>query len=338
MKIDVGYCAGMRSRPRIDPVVWQPPVPSPRSRLKASEPPMPPPELRPVGATGPEDVVIHPDGHLYTGVEDGRILRLDLAGGPPSVVTTTGGRPLGVEVGPDGDLVVSDAYRGLLRIDVGTGASTVLAEGFRLCDNAAVARDGTVYFSDSSQRHDLAHWRADILEHTGTGRLLRRDPGGAVEVLLDGLQFANGVALAADESFVAVAETGAYRISRVMLTGPDMGRHDILVDNLPGFPDNLSTGSGGRIWIALATPRNRQLDRLLPRPPVLRRAIWALPTAVQPAPARTTWVMAVDRTGTVVADLQREGADYHMVTGVREHAGNLYLGSLTESSVAVVPL
>ncbi|SNT40039.1 Sugar lactone lactonase YvrE [Asanoa hainanensis] len=325
-------------RPRIEPVVWQPPIPSPRARLKASDPPMPAPAFRPVGASGPEDVVIHPDGHLYTGVADGRILRLDLSGGAPSVVADTGGRPLGVEVGPDGDLVVSDAYRGVLRVDPASGTIDVLADGFRLCDNAAVARDGTIWFSDSSQRHDLAHWRADILEHTGTGRLLRRDVDGSVDVVLEGLQFANGVALAADESFVAVAETGAYRISRVWLTGPRAGQHDVLVDNLPGFPDNLSTGSAGRIWIALATPRNPQLDRLLPRPPALRKVVWALPLALQPAPARTIWVQAVDETGTVVADLQRDGTDYHMVTGVREHEGHLYLGSLTESTVAVVAL
>ncbi|GAA1863949.1 SMP-30/gluconolactonase/LRE family protein [Asanoa iriomotensis] len=299
---------------------------------------MPAPAVLPVDAVGPEDVAVHPDGRLYTGVEDGRILRLSVSGGPVAVVAETGGRPLGVEVTLDGDLVVSDAYRGLLRIDPGSGAVEVLASGFRLCDNAAVARDGTIYFSDSSQRHGLDHWRADILEHTGTGRLLRRDASGAVSVVLSGLQFANGVALAADESFVAVAETGAYRVSRVWLSGPSAGKHDVLVDNLPGFPDNLSTGSDGRIWIALATPRNPALDRLHRRSPVLRRAVWALPTALQPAPARTTWVIAVDPTGTVVADLQTDAGDFHMVTGVREHAGSLYLGSLAETGVAVVPL
>ncbi|WP_203784425.1 SMP-30/gluconolactonase/LRE family protein, partial [Asanoa ferruginea] len=261
-----------------------------------------------------------------------------LAGGPPQVVGETGGRPLGVEVDADGDLVICDAHRGLLRMSVSSGTTTVLADGFRLCDNAAIACDGTIYFSDSSQRYGLEHWRADIMEHTGTGRLLRRSPTGEIDVLLDGLQFANGVALAADESFVAVAETGAYRISRVQLTGPEAGRRDILVDNLPGFPDNLSTGADGRIWIALATPRNALLDRLHARPPVLRRAVWALPQAFQPAPARTTWVMAVDASGSVVADLQTADGGYHMVTGVREHAGHLYLGSLTEPTVAVVPL
>jgi hypothetical protein len=56
--------------------------------------------------------------------------------------------------------------------------------------------------------------------------------------MLTGLHFANGVALAADESFVAVAETGAYRLTRLWLSSPDPGRSDMLVDNLPGFPDN----------------------------------------------------------------------------------------------------
>ena len=48
------------------------------------------------------------------------------------------------------------------------------------------------------------------MEHSGTGRLLQFDPSGRVEVLLSGLQFANGVALAEDESFVAVAVAEAF--------------------------------------------------------------------------------------------------------------------------------
>jgi sugar lactone lactonase YvrE len=325
-------------RPRIEPVVWHPPTPPPRARQRASDPPMPRPEFLPVDGVGPEDVVVHPDGRLYTGVRDGRVLRLDPDGGaPPEVVVDTGGRPLGVEIDAEGELVVCDAYRGLLRVDPRTGATAVLADGFRLCDNSAVAADGAIYFSDSSQRYGLDHWRADLMEHTGTGRLLRYRPDEGVEVVLDGLQFANGVALAPDESFVAVAETGAYRVSRVWLTGPRAGAHDVLVDNLPGFPDNLSTGSGGRIWVALATPRNRLLDWAHRKHPRVRRAIWALPERLQPPPEPTTWVLAVDGSGGVVADLQTRAGGYRMVTGVREHGDRIYLGSLTERAVAVVP-
>jgi sugar lactone lactonase YvrE len=312
---------------------------------------MPAPLLTPTGGTGPEDVAVDPDGNVYTGVADGRLLRLAPGGewggtlgggGTVTVVADTGGRPLGVEVHPDGDLVVCDAYRGLLRVDPVRGTVAVLVdevdgERMLLCDNAAVARDGSVYFSDSSRRFTLAHWRADLMEHSGTGRLLRRDPSGRVEVLLSGLQFANGVALAADESFVAVAETGAYRVSRLWLSGPRAGERDVLIDNLPGFPDNLSTGDSGLLWIALPSPRNPVLDWAHARPPWVRRAIWALPPRLQPPPEHTTWVMAVDADGRVVRDLQgRHG--YHMVTGVRERGGVLHLGSLVDSAVATVTL
>jgi sugar lactone lactonase YvrE len=302
---------------------------------------MPAPRRTPVGGTGPEDVAVRVDGTVYTGVNDGRILRLVPDGGVDTVADT-GGRPLGIEVHPDGDLVVCDAYRGLLRVDPSTGAITVLVdevegEPMLLCDNAAVASDGTIYFSDSSRRFTLAHWRADLMEHSGTGRLLRRDPSGRVDVLLSGLQFANGVALAADGSFVAVAETGAYRVTRLWLTGPRAGQTDTLVDNLPGFPDNVSTGSNGLLWIAIPSPRNPLLDWAHARPPWVLRSIWGLPQGLQPPPEHTTWVMAVDPDGRVVHDLQgRHG--YNMVTGVREHGGTLYLGSLVDTSVAAVPL
>ena len=77
------------------------------------------------------------------------------------------------------------------------------------CNNAAVAGDGDIWFSDSSTVHPIEGWKTDFVEHTQTGRLLVPPTDGSVEVDLDGLAFANGVALAADESWVAVAETGA---------------------------------------------------------------------------------------------------------------------------------
>ena len=225
------------ARPAIAPVVWSPPAVPPRAGQSTSTPPMPALSLTPIDAVGPEDVVIDQDGRVYTGVADGRILRIT-PDGDVTTVATTGGRPLGVELTDDGRLVVSDAHRGLLRVDPATGTVETLVDEvdgvkLRLCDNAAVGADGSIYFSDSSRRFGLDHWQADLLEHSGTGRLLRRAPDGTVDVLADGLQFANGVALSADGSFVAVVETGAYRITRLWLTGPQAGQRDVLIDNLP---------------------------------------------------------------------------------------------------------
>ncbi len=137
--------------------------------------------------------------------------------------------------------------------------------------------DGTMYFSASTRRFDLEHYLGDLLEHSGTGRLFRRDPDGAVTTLLDGLDFANGVVLAPDRSCVLVAQTGRYCVTRYWLTGPAAGTSDTLIDNLPGFPDNMSLGSDGLVWISLPTARNPLLDKLLPLPGVLRQLVWLVP-------------------------------------------------------------
>ena len=71
-------------------------------------------------------------------------------------------------------------------------------DGHRMvfCNNAAVASNGDIWFSDSSTVYPIAKWKADFVENTRTGRLLCRRADGTVEVHLDGLAFANGVALA----------------------------------------------------------------------------------------------------------------------------------------------
>jgi sugar lactone lactonase YvrE len=94
------------------------------------------------------------------------------------------------------------------------------------CTNAAIASDGTVWFSDSSTQFGIDKWRHDFLQKTRTGRLLLLGETGEVEVVLDGLAFANGVALALDESYVAVAESGARTVVRWWLTGPRGGERD----------------------------------------------------------------------------------------------------------------
>lgn len=294
-------------------------------------------------AAGPEDVAIDPEGTIYTGVADGRIMRLEARDGLPGEVTRTGGRPLGIEVDRDGSLVVCDADRGLLRIDPRTQEVSVLVDQldgvpFRCTNNAAIASDGSVFFTDSSRAFGVRQFKGDLLEHGCTGRLLRWHPDGQTTVLLDGLAFANGVALASDESHVLVAETGAYRVRRLWLTGPRIGQSEVLINNLPGFPDNMSTGSAGITWIAIASRRNSLLDFLLPRSGLWRKLIWLLPDRLQPEASRITFVIGIDAEGEVVHNLQAPGDQYHYVTGVREHAGTLYLGSLVDTAVAKVPI
>lgn len=331
------------TRPRIHPQRWQPP--KARGLVGDFEPNTKLAGLRriEVPGAGPEDIAFDATGTMFTGLEDGRIIARASGDHSWREVANTHGRPLGIEVDQAGGLIVCDAVRGLLRVDPVSGFIDVLVdhignEPLIVANNASVAQDGTVYFSQSSHRYALEHLKADLLEHGECGRLLRHTPEGHTDVLLDNLSFANGVCLAQDESYVLVAETGAYRVRRYWLVGDRAGQSDVIIENLPGFPDNISLGSDGHFWVAMPSERNGLLDLLLDKPGFLRRIIWAMPDSLQPDASRITFVIAIDGDGNVVANLQGDGRAFHYVTGVRERDGTLYLGSLMESAIAQVAL
>ena len=132
----------------------------------------------------------------------------------------TEGRPLGLKFDLQGNLIVADAYEGLLSIDT-TGEITILSIEcdslpFLLTDDLDISSDGIIYFSDASSVNNLANSRDDSGEPNS--RLLAYDPQKNMTSLLsDGLYFANGVALAPDESYVLVNEISLGRVHRYWL-------------------------------------------------------------------------------------------------------------------------
>lgn len=284
----------------------------------------------------PEDVAVSESGVVFCGTDDGRLWRYTSSFEP---LAQTGGRPLGIEVDPrDGTLIVCDAYRGLLRVTP-DGAITDLTRSaagtpILFCNNAAIARDGVVYFSDSSNRFPLSHWRRDLLEHRPNGRVLAYDPASrTTSVVATGLYFPNGVALTPDESALLVCETVAHRLVRIALPS---GAVTELAD-LPAYPDNMSSVGDGTYWIALASPRVPIAERLLPHP-FARRLVAVLPARVQPQPSPHTIAALVDGSGAVLRTLHSPAGRYPMLTGVRQAGSTLWLGSLTEPALAHVPL
>lgn len=300
-----------------------------------------------------EDVVVGPDGAGYVGCADGAVWRVDPRRGEGADtwerVAGTGGRPLGLELLDDERLLVCDTERGLLAVhrrtgDVETLVTEVAGAPLVFCNNAAVAPDGTVWFSDSSRVHGREHWRREMVEGTRTGRLLCRRPDGAVEQWLTGLDFANGVVLAPDGASVLVAETGARRVRRVWVGGERAGQDDVVLADLPGYPDNMSWGSDGRLWVALASPAVALLERVRRTPPVVRRAVARVPAGLQPGPTPSVHVQAYDlgpggSRPVLVREVRGEpDAAFAMVTGVREHEGTLWLASLEHATLALLDL
>lgn len=323
----------------IEPVAWRAPAPPARTGVLA-----PNDRLRGVERVGgpdvakPEATAIDEAGRIHAGLADGRVVRIDPATGKATTLAATGGRPLGMAFDAGGLLYVCDAAKGLLRISP-SGEVTTLATGqaglpFGFTDDVSVAPDGMVYFTDATWRFGVGTYRDDILEHAGTGRLLSFDPRtGQVALVLSGLQFANGVAVSGDGSSLVVAETGSYRLQRHWLTGPRRGTSEPFVENLPGFPDNVTWSADRKVfWVAL-WPRVGVVDALAPYP-YLRKVVRRLPRWLQPDPATHAWIVAVDEQGRIVESLEWLAPEsYFPVTSVRERDGWLWLGSLGQDGV-----
>jgi sugar lactone lactonase YvrE len=326
----------------IDPVAWTPPEPpplagdyEPNTRLAGVE------KLN--AGYHPEGVAIDAEGKIYTGLEDGRIMRLRADGSQPVVFVRVEGRPLGMEFDGAGNLIVAAGEKGLLSFSPDGELSVLSTEAqglaFRCVNDLAVASDGNIYFSDSSFKYPISVYKEDLFEHRPNGRLLAYDPRTKrTRVVMDGLHFANGVAVSPDQSFVLISETGKYRVLRLWLSGERAGQSEIFIDNLPGFPDNISSNGNDKFWLALVTPRNRLLDAVLPRP-FLRKVILRLPAFLQPAPKRYGFVLGLDQMGRVRENLQDpSGKSFALVSSVVEHGGKLYLGSIGEEAVGRLSL
>jgi sugar lactone lactonase YvrE len=323
----------------IDPVAWQAPVDrglvdpfGPDDRLASAR------GLHLGKHDGPEDVTGGHDGRIYVTTKDGFILQVDSYGNVREFAEV-GGRALGIETDLDGTLVTANAYVGLQRISASGAVEIILSEvdGRPLvyADDLAIGADGTIYFSEASTKFGAQTSAGtyegsllDIMEHGGHGQIIEFNPGtGAASIILDGLNFANGVAISEDQRYLLIAETGAYRILRFWLEGPARGSVEVVLDNLPAFPDNINNGLNDRFWVGLVSPRNRLLDMLSDKP-LIRKIVQRLPGFMRPKATRSSHVIAINGDGEVLMNLQDPAAKFPSLTGVYETRDALYLTAL----------
>ena len=322
----------------VDPVAWQAPVDlgyvdpyAPNHLLTTST------GIDLGDFEGPEDATLGRDGRIYVTTNGGAIIRVQNRG--ISEFVNVGGRPLGIETDHDGSLVVANAVTGLQHIDRDGVITTLLGELYgeplENANNLGIGPDGVIYFSQSSTKFTAARFGGsyeasllDILEHGGHGNVYAFDPtDGTVEHLMTGLNYANGVAVSADGSFLLVAETSHYRILKHWLSGELQGTTEVLINNLPAFPDNIKNGLNGRFWIGFAAPRNHLIDQLSDKP-FVRKIIQRLPAAVRPKAEPFSHVIAINADGVVLMNLHDPAARFPTLTGVLETRDSLYLTTL----------
>jgi sugar lactone lactonase YvrE len=304
---------------------------------------------------GPEHIAIGADGKLYAAMLSGNLIRLDQDGGKREVFANTGGRVLGFDFDAQGRMIAADAMKGLLAITADRRVTVLTdhvtpGDPIRYADAVVVAPDGTIYFTDASTRFSPAAWGGsyqasllDIIEQSATGRVLAYDPvSGRTRIVAHGLSFANGIALSSDGHTLLVNETGRYRIWKIDGRANDLNVQSgspqarILIDNLPGYPDNLMSGRDGRIWVGLFRPRNPAADSLAERP-FVRKILLRLPRFLLPLGKPYGHVFAIDEDGRVTIDLQDPSGAYPETTGATETADRLYIQSLHAPTIGWLP-
>ncbi|MER8830921.1 SMP-30/gluconolactonase/LRE family protein [Mesorhizobium sp. M0938] len=301
---------------------------------------------------GPEDVLLDRDDNLYTGTRHGTVVRFLAPDYTRNeVFARIGGHPLGLAFAPNGDLLTCVGGMGVYRVSPDGKVAKVTDETnrsllsviddsrLRLPDDLDIAPDGRIFFSEATIRYEMSEWAVDALEGRGNGRLICHDPRtGSTRTVLRGLIFPNGVTICRDGHSLLFAETWACRISRYWFDGPNKGKREIFLDNLPGYPDNLNRGSDGTYWIALLGMRTRTFDLAMRKPGFRRRMAkriaadeWLFPNINRGC------VLRVSETGEIIDALWDETGENHpSITSTCEHKGWLYLGGVSNNRIGRV--
>lgn len=298
----------------------------------------------------PEDVILDDEDNLYCGTRHGNIMRF-LAPDYQrmELYAHIGGQPLGMAFDKHGNLYVCVGGMGLYRVnradrsvekatdETGRSLISVVDDSrLRLADDLDIAHDGRIFFSEATVRYEMHEWPIDSLEGRGNGRIICYDPStGRTQTVLKNLVFPNGICMASDGQSLLFAESWACRISRYWFDGPKKGKVEVLIPDLPGFPDNINRASDGNYWIAIMGMRSPAFDLAMRSPAFRRRMVKRLGQDEWLAPnINVGCVIKCDENGRVLESYwDRSGENHPMITSMREHRGYLYLGGISNNRI-----
>jgi ribose transport system permease protein len=297
----------------------------------------------------PEDVILDRDDNLYAGSRHGDVIRFFAPDYQRmEVYAHIGGQPLGLAFDREDNLNVCVGGMGLYRVTPQRKVERVTDETnrswasinddsrLRLADDLDIADDGRIFFSEATVRYEMHEWPVDGLEARGNGRIICYDPrDGSTRTVLRGLRFPNGIAIANDGQSILFAETWGCCIKRYWFAGPNTGQVRTVIDNLPGYPDNINLASDGHYWLALVGMRAPAYDLAMRMPGFRRRMATRVPVDEWLFPnINTGCVLKFSEAGEILETLWDLGGQNHpMITSMREHRGHLYLGGISNNRI-----
>jgi ribose transport system permease protein len=302
---------------------------------------------------GAEDCAVGTDGSLYCGDRRGWIWRFREPGREPGeVFARTGGHPLGHAWEADGSLVVAVGGTGVVRVsldgDVRLVANRVKRTRGSIRDDSAmtfaddldVTPDGAIWVSDFSTRTNLSDYPNEFVETRPNGRVVRIDPDGSTDIVATNYLFPNGICTAHDGQSILIASSGLFRIDRLWVSGPKAGRLEPLIENLPGYPDNINRASDGNYWMAFLAMRTPMSDLLLRHPSSRLEMTRRLPNDEWIVPQlNVSCVVKFSEAGEILSvNWDSSLEKYPMVTSMKEADGYLYLCGIQNNRVGRLAL
>ena len=297
----------------------------------------------------PEDVILDDNDDLYCGSRHGDIVRFFAPDYKKmEIYAHIGGQTLGMAFDAHNNLCVCVGGMGLYRVsperkvekltdETNRSMLSVIDDSrLRLADDLDIAPDGRIFFSEATIRYEMHDWHTDALEGRGSGRIICYDPRTKhTHTVLSNLIFPNGICIGSDGQSILFAETWGCTIKRYWFDGPRTGQVEVLIPNLPGYPDNINRASDGNYWCGLIGMRSQVFDLAMRKPGFRTRMVKQLQVDEWFSPnLNTGCVIKFNERGEVLESLwDLHGVNHPMITSMREHRGYLYLGGLSNNRI-----
>ena len=299
----------------------------------------------------PEDVILDRDDNLYAGSRHGDIMRFFAPDYQRmEVFAHIGGQPLGMAFDRKDNLYVCIGGMGLYRIAPDGAVEKATDETnrslfsvnddsrLRLADDLDIADGGLrlLFRGDDPLRNGRMAGRRAGGARQRPHHLLRSEHRQDAHRGARPRNFPTASAWRATASRSCSPRPSAARSSATGSTGPKKGAIETVIDNLPGYPDNINLASDGNYWLALVGMRSPALDLAWRMPGFRRRMAKRVPV--------DEWLFPNINTGCVVKFNEKgedarialgpaSGVNHPMITSMREHRGYLYLGGIANNRI-----
>jgi gluconolactonase len=205
------------------------------------------------GLDHPECIAVHPDGSVWAGGEGGQIYRISSDGKNIEEINNTKGFILGIAFSPDAswlaicDLKNKCVWKLILKTNqLEKFASSAEDHSFNIPNYATFTRSGKLFVTESGAFRQVSG-KILCFDENGEGKIWHRGP----------FNFANGLALSANEDYVYVVCTWLPGVERIAINADgSAGKREVYCTLPQTCPDGIAFDDEENLYIACYTPNS----------------------------------------------------------------------------------